>query len=448
MITDNLDGTKLDLTTFSFGPIRFANRQITPPPGLEQFSSDVDLRPDKNLIVRIRAGLDATGRASWYFGSIDPATGRLTENPLGGFLPPNVNPPQGEGSVVFTVMPKKGLATGTQVQNKARIVFDVNSPIDTPEWFNTLDKTKPASQVLPLAATHTSPNFTVEWAGTDEDSGILDYTVFVSEDGGPFTPFLINTTATSGDFTGKPGRAYAFCSIARDQTGNLEDPPAQPDAVTQVLGDATPPTTMAVASPTANSNGWNRTNVNVTLTAADNPDGSGVKEIRFTLTGAQSGEGVVLSSSTLVPISAEGVTTLTYFSVDRAGNQEATNTLTVRIDKTAPVLSGLPAPGCTLWPPNHKLVQVATVTASDALSGVAPGSFSVTGTSNEPEAGLGDGDTAPDIVITGGVVQLRAERSGKGTGRVYTLRAAAMDQAGNSVIATATCSVPHDQRRR
>jgi hypothetical protein len=234
VITDQLDGTKVDLTTFSLGPISFGDKQIVPPPGVRQFSTDVDLRPEKNLIVRINAGVDATGRASWYFGSIDPDTGELTEDPLGGFLPPNVNPPEGDGSVVFTVMPKTGLATGTEIRNKATIVFDLNAPIDTPEWFNTLDNTKPESQVLPLAATQLSNYFTVEWAGTDEHSGILDYSVFVSEDGGPFTPWLTNTTETSATFTGQAGKSYVFYSLARDAAGNIEDAPTVPDATTQV----------------------------------------------------------------------------------------------------------------------------------------------------------------------------------------------------------------------
>jgi len=118
--------------------------------------------------------------------------------------------------------------------------------------------------------------------------------------------------------------------------------------------------------------------------------------------------------------------------------------------RTPPVISGLPAPGCTLSPPNHRLVQVATVTASDVL-GLA--SFNVAATNSEPENGLGDGDTAPDILITGSglgprVVQFRAERSGAGAGRTYTITATATNVAGLSATATATCTVPHDQGNR
>jgi hypothetical protein len=43
------------------------------------------------------------------------------------------------------------------------------------------------------------------------------------------------------------------------------------------------------------------------------------------------------------------------------------------------------------------------------------------------------------------VVELRAERSGGSkSGRVYDLTVKARDLAGNEVIGTATCIVPHD----
>jgi hypothetical protein len=213
-----------------------------------------------------------------------------------------------------------------------------------------------------------------------------------------------------------------------------------------VFADTTAPTTAAAPAPGPNQNGWNNSNVSVTLTAIDNTAGSGVKEIHFSLAGAQSGGGVASGAVTAVPVSAEGVTMLTYFARDNAGNQEAAKTLTVRIDKSGPAIAGLPEPGCTLWPPNHKLTEVAKVTPGGSLSGIVAGSLSVTATSNEPEDGLGDGDVSPDVVITGGVVSLRAERSALGSGRLYTIAATVTDLAGNVAKAAATCSVPHDRR--
>jgi hypothetical protein len=207
--------------------------------------------------------------------------------------------------------------------------------------------------------------------------------------------------------------------------------------IASVGSDTTPPTTTANPSPGPNSNGWNNTSVTVTLNATDNPGGSGVKQIQFALSGAQNiGLQTVAENAASVTITAEGTTVLSYFATDNAGNQETVKTLTVRIDKTPPVIFGLPAPGCTIWPPNHKLVQVATVTAADALSGLAPGSFNVTGTSNDPANG--------QIVITGGpnqyMVQLGADKD-----QVYTLTATASDLAGNTITKQATCTVPHDQ---
>ena len=239
VIMDPLDVTNLDLSTVGLGPIAFGDKEVVPRPGLSEFTNDVDLRPGKNIVLRIEARLDSkTGLLTWHFTSLDPATGKLPQDPLQGFLPPNVNPPQGQGSVIFTVMPKKGLRTGTEIRNQASIIFDVNPAIKTPEWLNTIDNTKPSSQVLPLAATKTSPNFSVEWSGSDQGSGVLNYKIFVSKDGGPFALWLSNTTATSGVFPGEVGRMYAFYSVASDQTGNLEETPLVADATTKVISDS------------------------------------------------------------------------------------------------------------------------------------------------------------------------------------------------------------------
>lgn len=214
--------------------------------------------------------------------------------------------------------------------------------------------------------------------------------------------------------------------------------------VSFVAGDTIPPTTVPAASQPPNAAGWNNTTVTVALTATDNSGGSGVKQIQYSLGGAQtSGPQVVAGDTASVIISVEGTTTLTYFATDNAGNQETPKTYIVNIDKTPPAISGLPTQSCSLWPPDHRLVRVATINASDALSGLA--GFDVNTTSNEPLD-----PNAPDIVVTGSgsqprTVQLRAWRLGQGRGRIYTINATASDMAGNTATVTANCAVPHDQ---
>jgi hypothetical protein len=170
--------------------------------------------------------------------------------------------------------------------------------------------------------------------------------------------------------------------------------------------------------------------------------------LRYSLAGAQIGaETGVPGHAASFAVGREGITTVSYFATDAAGNEETTRTLDVKIDGTPPVLSGLPPQGCTLGPPNHKLQQVAVLRASDAVSGIAGGSFQVNATSNEPL-------DPNDVVVTedehgGLVVELRAERSGGSkSGRIYHLTVTAQDLAGNPITGTATCIVPHDRGKQ
>lgn len=116
-------------------------------------------------------------------------------------------------------------------------------------------------------------------------------------------------------------------------------------------------------------------------------------------------------------------------------------------EQTAPTLQVSVSPN-TLWPPNHKYVTVvATVQAGDNWD-PNPTVSLVSVTSNEPDNGLGDGDMPHDIVIVDAYTfKLRAERSGAGQGRVYTITYRATDACGNSTLASAIVTVPSDQRR-
>ena len=128
--------------------------------------------------------------------------------------------------------------------------------------------------------------------------------------------------------------------------------------------------------------------------------------------------------------------------VDPKYQGSATATLTIR-DVTPPVISSVSATPDVLDVPNHKMVPVTIqVSATDDVD-PNPSVHIVSVTSNEPTNGNGDGNTATDWQIIGDLtLQLRAERSGTGDGRVYTITVEARDAAGNARTATTTVTVP------
>ena len=222
-VTDQLDPSLVDLSTFSFGPVGFGGTSIDPPIDATSFSRDVDLRPAMDLLVRASGHLDTTtGLVSWEFRSLDPATGLPTTDPLAGFLPPNVDGTSGHGSVVFFVSPRPEVPEGAEIRNRARIVFDANDPIDTPDWVNVVDREAPTSHMSALADQQAASSFSVAWAGADATSGILNYDVYVSTDGGAFQPWQVESKDTSALFTGQAGHSYGFYCVARDRAGHTE----------------------------------------------------------------------------------------------------------------------------------------------------------------------------------------------------------------------------------
>jgi hypothetical protein len=89
--------------------------------------------------------------------------------------------------------------------------------------------------------------------------------------------------------------------------------------------------------------------------------------------------------------------------------------------------------------------------SSDACSG-AP-ALSVEVTHDEDADGQGDGAFEPDFEVievdsVNGFIRLnlRAERSGKGDGRVYTITVTATDTSGNETMAETFVEVPHNRK--
>jgi hypothetical protein len=104
-----------------------------------------------------------------------------------------------------------------------------------------------------------------------------------------------------------------------------------------------------------------------------------------------------------------------------------------------PTISSISATPNVLWPPTGGTAQVSVKVGVSDDSDPAPSCRITDVTSNE--AFLGDGWR-----ITGALtVDLRAERFGFGTGRVYTLTVVCTNSSDLHTTATVTVSVPHDQ---
>ncbi len=163
------------------------------------------------------------------------------------------------------------------------------------------------------------------------------------------------------------------------------------------------------------------------------------------------GDAVDLPQHTVYP--DLGAHTLTLRVTDGINNPVVADIAVEVIDTVAPTLAPVPDKGI-LWPPNHKMVDI-TIEANAGDNSGGPVTLTAAVTSNEPEDGLGDGDKYPDwsdleIDSETGVIslQLRAERSGSGDGRVYTVTIMATDESGNSSSADVKIIVPHDMRKK
>ena len=112
-------------------------------------------------------------------------------------------------------------------------------------------------------------------------------------------------------------------------------------------------------------------------------------------------------------------------------------------EATPPEFETLAVTPDMLWPANHKYVDVAATAVVTDNFDPSPVVTLVSVTSNEPDNGEDDGNTVDDIVIVSDYAfKLRAERSGVGTGRIYTITYQATDSCGNSATASAIVAVP------
>ncbi len=221
-----------------------------------------------------------------------------------------------------------------------------------------VDTTAPTLAGAPTSAANANGwyngNVTIAWTCADTLSGIAG-------------------SCPANSTVAGEGMGLTVGATVKDRAGNTTNADSTPVNV-----DRTAPSTSANV-PT----GWNNTNVTVGLNAFDAL--SGVKATYFKLDNGAQQTGIN------VAINAEGVHTLQFWSVDKAGNSEAPQTVTIKIDKTAPQVSYAQTPAANANGWNNADVKV-TFTCADPLSGVADCTTPQTVTTegkDQPVAGTG-----------------------------------------------------------
>jgi hypothetical protein len=143
-----------------------------------------------------------------------------------------------------------------------------------------------------------------------------------------------------------------------------------------------------------------------------------------------------------------GRTAVTVTAGDSAENVATAVFFVDVVDTTAPVIERLVASPDSIWPPNHKMHWVNLAVQVGESVDPAPVTRIIGVTSNEAANGGGDGNTDADWRITGDLsLEVRAERSGGGDGRIYTITVESRDTFGNAVTATVTVTVPKSRGR-
>lgn len=175
---------------------------------------------------------------------------------------------------------------------------------------------------------------------------------------------------------------------------------------------------------------------------ASDPDGDTLSYVWTDANGAM--VGTSLNPQVQVAL---GMHTFT-LTVDDGRGGTASDSMQVTVGDTSAPSVSLSLSPTLLWPANHAMVQVtAQLNASDSCTG-SPNVTLLSITSSELDNGLGDGDMPNDIQDASfgsddRTFSLRAERSGRGSGRIYIVRYAVRDTAGNSASAEAQVVVPH-----
>ena len=220
-VTDTLDASKFDLSTFRPTRVKIGENtaELT---GEKNFVTTIDMRPEINAIAQVEGTFDQqTGIARWHVSSLDPMTMEPTKYVEDGVLPVNYDG-RGLGELSFDISLKSGLKNGTEIPNRAGIVFDQNDVIMTPTWTNIVDRIAPVSNVASVKLLNDSTaQVTVD--ATDAQSGPWRYDVYVQYDSGAWFLAAENVPVDSvAKVRVYEGINHGFYTVCTDEAGNVE----------------------------------------------------------------------------------------------------------------------------------------------------------------------------------------------------------------------------------
>jgi YD repeat-containing protein len=107
-----------------------------------------------------------------------------------------------------------------------------------------------------------------------------------------------------------------------------------------------------------------------------------------------------------------------------------------------PTIRGVIARPDILWPPNKKMIPVTVKAFVSDNADPSPACHITEVSSNEPVSSSGDWKITGDMTL-----QLRADRNGKRSDRIYTIGVGCSDFSGNAAKSSVRVVVPHDQKK-
>lgn len=222
VVKDTLNSQYFDLSSYRPTSIRIGSKAVDLD-GNQDFVKTIDMRPEIYAVALVEGTFDTgTGVATWMFTSLDPMTMEPTEDFMSGILPVNYNGTSGIGKVFFDVDLKGQFEQGTEIPNRAGIVFDMNETIVTPTWTNIVDRIAPTSCVTNVVMT-TDSTAAVHIDAADELSGPWRYSVYVQYGSGAWFVAAENVAVDSvATVKLYEGIEHHFYCVATDMAGNVE----------------------------------------------------------------------------------------------------------------------------------------------------------------------------------------------------------------------------------